>query len=162
MSSSSETTMKALRAAECLQDLEQLLEDIKNKPTRPTNRQESLPSEIPVSARKSISKHTRIFVREKPQNEFPFLSGQMQFSRFIPPGRNIRNYTQHVNGAHRRDRSDVGAGLNSSGRLLYAGYERGSLLASYHRRARACYLAGRAPRRFASLTVCNGLGFQIR
>nr|WP_295933907.1 hydroxymethylglutaryl-CoA reductase [uncultured Dyadobacter sp.] len=142
MSSSSETTMKALRAMSALQDLEQLLEDIKNKPTS-HEPPENLPSEIPVSV-EGISNRLAFLLR-KANSEFPFLSGQRQFSDLSRLEGNIENYIgmSMVPTGVIGPVSVLGSMAKGDFYVPLATSE-GSLLASYHRGARACYLAGGA------------------
>ena len=77
MSSSSEITKKALRAMSALQNLESLLEDIKNK-TENNPVFEGLPGEVPVS--NDGVKRRLEFLSQKAKKDLPFLTGKKQFS----------------------------------------------------------------------------------
>ncbi|WP_090154423.1 hydroxymethylglutaryl-CoA reductase [Dyadobacter soli] len=142
MSSTSETTKKALHAMSALQDLEQLLEDIKNKPASKTL-PEGFPSEIPVSLQ-GIRKRLA-FLLEKTDMDFPYLSGQQPFSDVSRLEGNIENYIgmSMVPTGVIGPVSVLGSMAKGDFYIPLATSE-GSLLASYHRGARACYLAGGA------------------
>lgn len=142
MSSTSETTKKALHAMSALQDLEQLLEDIKNKPaSKPLP--ESLPAEIPVSVQ-GVRKRLD-FLLGKTNNELPYLSGQQPFSDVSRLEGNIENYIgmSMVPTGVIGPVSVLGSVAKGDFYIPMATSE-GALLASYHRGARACYLAGGA------------------
>lgn len=142
MSSTSETTKKALHAMSVLQDLEQLLEDIKNKPLSKAL-PESLPSEIPVSI-EGIRKRLA-FLLEKTNSDLPYLSGEKHFSELSRLEGNIENYIgmSMVPTGVIGPVSVLGSMAKGDFYVPLATSE-GSLLASYHRGARACYLSGGA------------------
>lgn len=142
MSSTSETTKKALHAMSALQDLEQLLEDIKNKPASKAL-PETLPSEIPVSI-EGIRKRLA-FLLEKTDFELPYLSGRQHFSDVSRLEGNIENYIgmSMVPTGVIGPVSVLGSMAKGDFYVPMATSE-GALLASYHRGARACYLAGGA------------------
>lgn len=142
MSSTSETTKKALHAMSALQDLEQLLEDIKNKPVSKVP-PESLPAELPVTI-EGIRKRLE-FLLEKTNSDFPHLSGKKQFSELSRLEGNIENYIgmSMVPTGVIGPVSVLGSMAKGDFYVPLATSE-GSLLASYHRGARACYLAGGA------------------
>ncbi|MCF0069468.1 hydroxymethylglutaryl-CoA reductase [Dyadobacter sp. CY261] len=142
MSSTSETTKKALRAMSALQDLEQLLEDIKNKPVS-KDPPESLPAEVPVS---SYGTRKRLeFLSKKANGDFPYLSGGKAFEDLSRLEGNIENYIgmSMVPTGVIGPVSVLGSMAKGDFYIPLATSE-GSLLASYHRGARACYLAGGA------------------
>jgi len=142
MSSSSEITKKALRAMSALQNLEQLLEDIKNKKaTNPLY--ESLPAEIPVTG-EGINRRQE-FLQRKTNSDFSFLTGQKRFSELSQLEGNIENYI----GMSMIPTGVIGPlcilGSAAKGAFFVPlATTEGSLLASYHRGAKACYLAGGA------------------
>jgi hydroxymethylglutaryl-CoA reductase (NADPH) len=142
MSSSSEITKKALLAMNALQDLEQLLDDIRNKPGSniPTD---VLPAEIPVSA-EGIQRRLE-FLLQKTRSEFPFLTGKEPFQETSLLKGNIENYI----GMSLVPTGVIGplCVLGSAAKgdfYVPLATSEGSLLASYHRGAKACYLAGGA------------------
>ncbi|WP_353719989.1 hydroxymethylglutaryl-CoA reductase [Dyadobacter sp. 676] len=142
MSSSSETTQKALRAMSALQNLEQLLEDIRKKPAS-KEPPENLPAEIPVSPdgiRKRLA-----FLLNKTGSDFPYLSGEKHFSELSALEGNIENYIgmSLVPTGVIGPVSVLGSMAKGDFYVPMATSE-GSLLASYHRGAKACYLAGGA------------------
>lgn len=142
MSSSNDITRKALLAMRALQDLDRLLEDIKNKVVS-HGTFESVPTEIPVSEE---GVHRRLqFLQEKTQSTFPFLTGQRRFSELADLEGNIENYI----GMSMVPTGVIGplCVLGSAAKgdfYVPLATSEGSLLASYHRGAKACYLAGGA------------------
>ena len=125
-----------------LQDLEQLLEDIKNKPASKIL-PEGFPSEIPVSLQ-GITKRLA-FLLEKTSHELPYLSGRQPFSDVSRLEGNIENYIgmSMVPTGVIGPVSVLGSMAKGDFYIPMATSE-GALLASYHRGARACYLAGGA------------------
>jgi len=142
MSSSSEITKKALRAMSALQNLESLLEDIKNK-TENNPVFEGLPGEVPVSS-DGVNRRLE-FLSQKAKKELPFLTGRKQFSDLSQLEGNIENYI----GMSMIPTGVIGpmCVLGSAAKgdfFVPLATTEGSLLASYHRGVKACYLSGGA------------------
>lgn len=142
MSSSTEITRKALLAISALQDLDGLLEDIKNKPTD-APAPESLPSEVPLTQH-GIDQRLA-YLLKKTAHSLPYLTGQKNFSDLTVLEGNIENYI----GMSMVPTGVIGPlkimGSCAKGDFLVPlATSEGTLLASYHRGARACYMAGGA------------------
>ncbi|TDE16331.1 hydroxymethylglutaryl-CoA reductase [Dyadobacter psychrotolerans] len=142
MSSSSEITKKALQTMSTFQNLGELLEDIKNKKTTNTA-SESMPAEVPVSDRGVNSRLE--FLSGKTKREFQFLTGHKHFSDLSQLEGNIENYI----GMSMIPTGIIGPlcilGSAAKGEFYVPlATTEGSLIASYHRGAKACFLAGGA------------------
>lgn len=143
MSSSSEITRKALKALSALQDLDRLLEDIRTKPEKQDSPAENLPTELPISV-EGVRRRLDFLLKNTGQT-VPFLSGEAPFTNPAALTGNIENYV----GMSMVPTGVIGplAVLGSAARgdfWVPLATSEGSLLASYHRGARACYLSGGA------------------
>ncbi len=141
MSSSSEITRKAFKAISALRNLDEFLADIKNKPSALEAPAENLPTEIPVT-REGAAKRLQ-FLSEKTGKELPFLTAARPFTDYTQLAGNIENFI----GMSMVPTGIIGplAVLGSVARgdfYVPLATSEGSLLASYHRGARACYLSG--------------------
>ncbi len=141
MSSSSEITRKALKAISALRNLDEFLADIKSKPSSLEAPAENLPTEIPVT-REGSGKRLR-FLSDKTGKELPFLTGTEPFSDYTQLAGNIENFIgmSMVPTGIIGPLSVLGSVARGDFYIPLATSE-GSLLASYHRGARACYLSG--------------------
>lgn len=141
MSSSSEITRKALKAISALRNLDEFLADIKSKPSSLEAPSENLPTEVPVT-REGADKRLQ-FLLDKTGRELPFLTGGKQFSDCSQLAGNIENFI----GMSMVPTGIIGP-LPVLGSVARGDFyvplatSEGSLLASYHRGARACYLSG--------------------
>ena len=142
MSSSSEMTKKALRVLNAIHDTAQLIEAVNNKALDgPIG--EKLPGEIPVS--KEGTQQRLDFLRRNANYRFEFLTGEKKFSNFDSLHGNVENYlgmTLVPTGVI-GPLKVLGSAANGNFYVPLATTE-GTLLASYHRGSRACYLAGGA------------------
>ncbi len=142
MSSSSESTKKALRALDAVQDTAQLIEAVRNKATN-GKIGEKLPCEVPVS--EEGTQQRLDFLNRQAKRSFEFLNGEKKFSAFEALHGNIENYI----GMTLVPTGVVGPlkVLGSAARgdfYVPLATSEGTLLASYHRGSRACFVAGGA------------------
>ena len=133
-------TRKALLALSALRDTSQLIEEIKNKATTGTI-SEKLPAETPITAegtRKRLE-----FLQQKTNHQFHFLTGNSHFSDTTLLHGNIENYIGMtlVPTGIIGPLKVLGTAANGEFYIPLATSE-GTLLASYHRGSRACYMAG--------------------
>lgn len=142
MSSSTEITRKALLAISALKDLDGLIKDITNKPTD-APAAESLPAEIPLS---QVGIDGRLaYLLRKTAHAMPYLTGKTSFADLTLLEGNIENYI----GMSMVPTGVIGP-LKTLGSFAKGDFfvplatSEGTLLASYHRGARACYMAGGA------------------
>lgn len=141
MSSSSEITRKAFKAISALRNLDEFLADIKSKPSALEAPAENLPTEIPVT-REGTGKRLQ-FLSDKTGKELPFLTGDEPFSDYAQLAGNIENFIgmSMVPTGIIGPLSVLGSVARGDFYVPLATTE-GSLLASYHRGAKACYLSG--------------------
>ncbi|TLV02922.1 hydroxymethylglutaryl-CoA reductase [Dyadobacter luticola] len=140
MSSSSEITLKALQQISALENIDQLISDIRNKKL-PEPLTESLPAEVPVT-QEGTEKRLDYMLR-KTGRELPYLTGKNTFSNLSQLEGNIENFI----GMSMVPTGIVGP-LTVLGSCAKGDFyvpmatSEGSLLASYSRGARACRRAG--------------------
>ncbi len=142
MASSSDKAKKALHILSALQNVDTLIENIKNK-AAVDGRGESLPGELNVT-KEGIEKRLQ-FLSKETGRELPFLTGKNDFTQLQQLDGNIENYV---------GMSMVPTGIIGPLRVIGSAAKgdfyiplsttEGTLVASYHRGAKACYLAGGA------------------
>jgi hydroxymethylglutaryl-CoA reductase (NADPH) len=142
MSSSTDKTTAALKAIIALRNPATLIEEIQHKADQELTVQ-SLPVELSASAEGIQSRHE--FLRNKTGKAITYLSGKNQFSSLEQLNGNIENYIgmsmvpTGVIGPLRV----IGSAADGDYYVPLATSE-GALVASYHRGAKACFLAGGA------------------
>ena len=142
MSSSSEMTRKALLALGVPRETNELIEAVKNKSTE-GKLSEKLPNETPVSTEGTQQRLD--FLQRKTGHQFDFLTGNKRFCDPAALHGNIENYlgmTLVPTGVV-GPLKVLGSAAKGDFYIPLATSE-GTLLASYHRGSRACYLAGGA------------------
>lgn len=142
MASSSDKAKKALHIISAVQNVDTLIENIKNK-AAVDGRGESLPGESNVT-KEGIEKRLH-FLSKETGRELPFLTGKNNFVQLQQLDGNIENYV---------GMSMVPTGIIGPLRVIGSAAKgdfyiplcttEGTLVASYHRGAKACYLAGGA------------------
>ncbi len=142
MSSSSDKAKKALHILSALQNIDILIQNIQNKSSSDNNN-ESLYSELNVTE-EGINKRIE-FLLNKTKKGLPFLSGKKHFIELKQLEGNIENYI---------GMSMVPTGIIGPLRVIGSAAQgdfyiplstsEGTLIASYHRGAKACCLAGGA------------------
>lgn len=140
MASSSEKTNKALGILNTFQNVNELIARIKSK-TELTDHPDRLPREDKVSLSGTMSR--RDFIKDETGTELPFLSGEAEFNQFEQLSGNIENYL----GMSMVPTGVIGPlkvlGSSAMGDFyIPLATSEGALVASYHRGAKACYLAG--------------------
>ncbi len=145
MSSSSEKSSKGVNLfLNAFDSIGNIIENVKNK-TATEIKDESLPTERLFILSEEGTKKRIDFLLEKNLKEPMFLTGKKQFSDFTQLTGNIENYigmTSIPTGIIGPVRV-VGSAANGDFYVPLATSE-GALVASYHRGAKACYLAGGA------------------
>ncbi len=151
MSSSSDKAQKALTILNTLQNVDDLIKNIHNKPIDNIE-SEGLLRDVTVTE-DGISKRIE-FLKKKTGKELPFLTGKKQFSQLKQLEGNIENYI---------GMSMVPTGIIGPLRVIGSCAQgdfyvplsttEGALIASYHRGAKACYLAGGA----TSICITEGV-----
>jgi len=140
MASSSEKTNNALERLRSAHNMELLIENIRNKSVS-EKKNDRLPVELHVSADSTALR--RSFLETETQQRMDFLNGNKAFSDLSQLEGNIENYIgmsmvpTGVIGPLRV----MGSSANGDFFVPLATSE-GALVASYHRGAKACYLAG--------------------
>ncbi len=142
MASSTDKARKALDILNAVQNVDTLIENIANK-TTVDSRSESLPSELKVTE-EGIEKRLQFLLKET-NSELPFLTRKSCFTQLQQLEGNIENYI---------GMSMVPTGIIGPVRVTGSAAKgdffiplsttEGALIASYHRGAKACYLAGGA------------------
>jgi hydroxymethylglutaryl-CoA reductase (NADPH) len=151
MSSSSDKTSKALGILNTFKHVEQLIENIRNKSVDESHR-DQLPIELNVSEESTLKR--RAFLKSETGQPLNYLTGGQSFSELNSLEGNIENYIgmsmvpTGVIGPLRV----IGSAANGDFFVPLATSE-GALVASYHRGAKACYLAGGA----ASVCLVEGV-----
>jgi len=151
MSSSSEKTSKALGILNTFKHVELLIENIRNKSVD-TSYRDQLPIELNVSEESTLKR--RAFLKSETGQTLHYLSGSQSLSEYNLLEGNIENYIgmsmvpTGVIGPLRV----IGSAANGDFFIPLATSE-GALVASYHRGAKACYLAGGA----ASVCLVEGV-----
>ncbi|WP_114784887.1 hydroxymethylglutaryl-CoA reductase [Botryobacter ruber] len=140
MASSSAKSDKALQILSTFGDIAVLAESIRNKAVQ-NIKSDRLPIELGVSE-ESVAKRKEFLAKET-EKELPYLTGQQPFSDLKQLEGNIENYI---------GMSLVPTGVIGPVRVLGSAAQgdffvplatsEGALVASYHRGAKACYLAG--------------------
>jgi hydroxymethylglutaryl-CoA reductase (NADPH) len=142
MASSSDKSIKALNILSALKNVTTLIENIKNK-TAVTEKKEPLPNELTTTA-EGIKKRKQ-FLQKETGKTLPYLNGENSFTEVNQLQGNIENYIgmamvpTGIIGPVRV----TGSAANGDFFVPLATTE-GTLVASYHRGAKACYLAGGA------------------
>jgi hydroxymethylglutaryl-CoA reductase (NADPH) len=142
MASSSDKARKALHILNAVQNVDTLIENIKNK-TAVDSRSESLPGECNVTE-EGTEKRLQFLLKETGL-ELPFLTRKKGFTQPQQLEGNIENYIgmslvpTGIIGPLRI----TGSAANGNFYIPLSTTE-GALIASYHRGAKACYLAGGA------------------
>ncbi|MDQ3535245.1 MAG: 3-hydroxy-3-methylglutaryl-CoA reductase, partial [Bacteroidota bacterium] len=142
MASSSDKARKALHILNAVQNVDTLIENIKNK-TAVDSRSESLPGECNVTE-EGTEKRLQFLLKETGL-ELPFLTRKKGFTQPQKLEGNIENYIgmslvpTGIIGPLRI----TGSAANGNFYIPLSTTE-GALIASYHRGAKACYLAGGA------------------
>jgi hydroxymethylglutaryl-CoA reductase (NADPH) len=140
MSSSSQKTRDAFARLNSYRSIEDLVEKIRTKNVT-DEKSDRLPVEHQVS--EQGTRHRRQFIEEQTHKNAPFLSGQKSFEDHSMLHGNIENYIgmsmipTGVIGPVRV----IGSSAHGDFFVPLATSE-GALVASYHRGAKACYLAG--------------------
>jgi hydroxymethylglutaryl-CoA reductase (NADPH) len=142
MASSTDKAKKALHILNAVQNADALIENIKNK-TAVDSRSESFPGEFKAT-QKGIEKRLSFLLKEN-NVALPFLTGKKCFAELQQLEGNIENYV----GMSMVPTGVIGP-LRVTGSAAKGNFyiplstTEGALVASYHRGARACYLAGGA------------------
>lgn len=142
MASSSEKTTVALDRLQKAQNMEQLIKNIRTKSVREI-KNDRLPVELHVS--KESTEARRLFLEEESGRTMSYLNGAKPFAELDRLEGNIENFIgmsmvpTGVIGPVRV----IGSAANGDFFVPLATSE-GALVASYHRGAKACYLAGGA------------------
>ncbi len=142
MASPHDKAKKALHILNAVQNVDTLIHNIKNKAAL-DSRSESLPGELTVTG-EGIEKRLRFLLKET-NMEMPFLAGKNRFTQLQQLEGNIENYI----GMAMVPTGVIGP-LRVTGSAAKGDFyiplstTEGTLLASYHRGAKACYLAGGA------------------
>ncbi|EHQ30275.1 hydroxymethylglutaryl-CoA reductase [Mucilaginibacter paludis] len=142
MASSSDKSIRALKSLNALKNVDTLIDNIKNKPL-PTEKGDSLPGELSVTG-EGIKKRLE-FLSGKTGYQFKYLTGNESFTQFQHLEGNIENYIGMAmvpTGLIGPVRV-TGSAANGDFYVPLSTTE-GALIASYHRGAKACYLAGGA------------------
>jgi hydroxymethylglutaryl-CoA reductase (NADPH) len=142
MSSSSDKANKALRILSTFQNVDLLIENIKNKEIA-GEKSDRMPVEFGVS--EASVKERLSFLKEETQQSLSFLCGEEKFNDLTQLQGNIENYI----GMTMVPTGVVGPlrvfGSSAKGDFFVPlATTEGALVASYHRGAKACYLAGGA------------------
>lgn len=142
MSASSEKAKKALHLLSTLQNIDTLIQNIQNK-SAGEDKSESLYSELKVT-QKGINKRID-FLLKKTEKKLQFLAGKKHFTQLKQLEGNIENYI----GMSMVPTGIIGplrlTGSSARGDFyIPLSTSEGTLIASYHRGAKACYLAGGA------------------
>lgn len=151
MASFFDRTSKALSVIGRMDNLEDLLRRIKNKRTDDLEK-ERLPIDFKAT-KESVQKRLE-YLRERTQKELYYLSGQKPFDELEQVDGNIENFvgmTMVPTGVIGPMRV-IGSAAQGDFYVPLATSE-GALVASYHRGAKACYLAGGA----TSICLVEGL-----
>jgi len=142
MASSSDKSIKALNILSALQNVNSLIENIKNKPIA-IERGENLPGELTVTE-EGINKRAQFLFNETGK-ELKYLNKQNCLTELKQLEGNIENYI----GMTMVPTGVIGplkvTGSTANGDFyIPLSTTEGTLVASYHRGAKACYLAGGA------------------
>jgi hydroxymethylglutaryl-CoA reductase (NADPH) len=142
MASSSEKTSKALHTLNTFQHVDRLIESIKNKPAGTTENYR-LPIELNTTS-EGLKKRLE-FLNLETGNQLPSLTGHLPFTDLHQLSGNIENYI----GMSMIPTGIIGP-LRVTGSAAKGDFfiplatSEGALVASYHRGAKACYMAGGA------------------
>lgn len=142
MASSSEKTNKALRIISTFQDIDSIVKEINDK-TPITDQVDRLPIEFGVS--KESTEARKQFLLEETESKMAFLSGEKTITEIENFQGNIENYiglTSVPTGVIGPVRV-IGSAAKGDFYVPLATSE-GALVASYHRGAKACFMAGGA------------------
>jgi len=142
MASSSDKSSKALHILNAVQSVDSIIDNINNKSVSIT-KSDRLPIELGVS--EAGMEQRLSFLKEETQFELPFLTGKTPFTDLTRLEGNIENYigmSQVPTGVIGPIRV-IGSAAKGDFFVPLATSE-GALVASYHRGAKACYLAGGA------------------
>lgn len=151
MASSSDKASKALGILESFNSIENIVDKIKNHSTLPT-KSDRLPVEL--NASEEGTKKRMEFLANETNKNIEFLSGQKKLSDYKQLEGNIENYI---------GMSMIPTGVIGPVRVIGSAAQgdffvplatsEGALVASYHRGAKACYLAGGA----TSICIVEGV-----
>lgn len=151
MASSSDKASKALQILESFNSVEGIVEKMKNSSTLPS-KNDRLPVEL--NASEEGTKKRMEFIEHETGKKMEFITGQKKFSDFKQLEGNIENYM---------GMSMVPTGIIGPVRVIGSAAQgdffvplatsEGALVASYHRGAKACYLAGGA----TSICIVEGV-----
>jgi hydroxymethylglutaryl-CoA reductase (NADPH) len=142
MASSSEKAQKAFNIINSIQSIDKMVESIKNKSVADLKK-ERIPVELKATD-EGLQK-TQAFLEKESGKDFPYLSAKKQFNDLSLLEGNIENYIgmamipTGVIGPLRV----IGTAARGDFYIPMSTTE-GALIASYHRGAKACYLAGGA------------------
>lgn len=141
MASSIEKASSALHIINTVQKMEQIIGNIKDRKPSVLNEENTLPFEPEVSA-KGI-KQRKVFLKSKTAQSLPYLTEGKSFDDFATLNGNIENYI----GMARVPTGVIGPlriiGSSAQGDFYVPlATSEGALVASYHRGARACFMAG--------------------
>lgn len=151
MASSSDKASKALQILESFNSVEGIIEKMKNSSTLPS-KNDRLPVEL--NASEEGTKKRMEFIANETGKNMEFITGQKKFSDFQQLEGNIENYmgmTMLPTGVIGPVRV-IGSAAQGDFFVPLATSE-GALVASYHRGAKACYLAGGA----TSICIVEGV-----
>ncbi|NGF57290.1 hydroxymethylglutaryl-CoA reductase [Parapedobacter sp. SGR-10] len=143
MASSLEKASTALHIINTVQQMEQIISNIRNKELQYVHENDNLPFEPHVSAEGIANRKS--FLNKKTGVEIPYLANDASFEDYDSLNGNIENYI----GMARIPTGVVGP-LRVIGSAAQGDFyiplstTEGALVASYHRGAKACYLAGGA------------------
>lgn len=142
MASSSDKAKKALNVIGAVNNVNTLIENIKNKREK-TGRNEGLSNELTVTAKGTRKRLD--FLHRETNRELPFLTGRETFTSLEDLTGNIENYIgmSMVPTGVIGPLAVTGSAANGNFYVPLSTSE-GALIASYQRGAKACYLAGGA------------------
>lgn len=152
MASSLEKASTALHIINTVQQMDQIIHKIRDRKVAVLNEENSLPFEPQVSQEGITSR--QLFLQKKTQQNYPFLLDAQPFEDYDSLNGNIENYigmTRVPTGVIGPLRI-IGSAAQGDFYIPLATSE-GALIASYHRGAKACYLAGGA----TSICLMEGL-----
>lgn len=143
MASSLEKASTALHIINTVQQMEETIEQIREKKSPVHRKEDDLPFEPKVSKEGIAAR--RLFLLQKTNQEYPYLMDNKGFEDYDSLNGNVENYIGMI-----RVPTGVIGPLRITGSSAQGDFyvplatSEGALVASYHRGAKACYLAGGA------------------